>query len=329
MALNCRGRQLIGGRQKVMLLARTTAGAAAVATFAAGAIGVGGVAWVPTQLPALRRPVGDGAVAASAGLGAVPSGCSRTLSGMAAVAGGVAAALTTSALASGVLARSRRAGRSRRRSQPMGVSIPSQQVENYMVILIEKPDGQRFQVEAKPSDSIRTVKVMIQVEIGVAEDQQELALEGCQLSDTMKVSECGINEGTCLNLTITEGLSAESSDEDAAAETPVAEGELRVYVSCTNGSSKKQRIMLDIPKEEKGEALKIMAYKHFCDSLEHIKNLSKDDYGLFLVKGEWEGPKGPIRVLTRDERVKERLPVENGLSGGEELVFASLIYYEL
>lgn len=194
-----------------------------------------------------------------------------------------------------------------------------------MAILVEKPDGVKAQVEVKGSDKVKVIKAMLQMELGVAEELQDLSYADMPLEDDYTVADCGILQGSTLRLQVREEA-IELRPEQGAIEGDVC---VRIFVKCDISVSKSKVIALDVPKSDTMKDVKEKAYEAFTAIQENFKELKPRGYGLFLVKGPTVGDRGQLRYLRRDERIDEKKTLEeNGLSGGEELIFANLFWCE-
>jgi hypothetical protein len=69
----------------------------------------------------------------------------------------------------------------------------------------------------------------------------------------------------------------------------------------------------------------------FRDKVPFLCDSPPKEYGLFLLDGTpVADSRGNLRWLKKSERLKETQTVaENGLEGGEELVFANLMWLDL
>jgi len=212
----------------------------------------------------------------------------------------------------------------------MAVALQQQDEEGgeaYVTVLVEQPDGEILQVEGKPSDKIRVLKVMIQLQIGADEDKQELIIEAetgsnVMLKDEQTLANCGIEEGTKLKLTIAE----DAPDGDDPNEAP--EGSTRIFVKCDISPGKMKLVTLYAGPNETGKEIKERAYAYFCKVQPVFQSTPKSDFGLFLPKTPVMDEIGNLRYLLRSEQIPEKAvgAADMGLSGDEELIFANLFF---
>mmetsp|Transcript_16394 Transcript_16394/g.42341 ORF Transcript_16394/g.42341 Transcript_16394/m.42341 type:complete len:302 (-) Transcript_16394:49-954(-) len=205
---------------------------------------------------------------------------------------------------------------------------PAAGAAKYINLVITSEDGGKMQVELKDQDTVKVLKAMINMDLGVPEELQDLTFSGTLLDEDTKIADCGLKEGSAVLLKVREN--EDEVQDDAPAVTTI-DGEVccRITVKCEMGVGKAKRISLDVPMTDSILEVKQKAYDEFILANESIRDLPINDYGLFLLKSDQADENGQLRWLRRDERMKEKKTVdENGLLGGEELVFASLFWYE-
>lgn len=207
-----------------------------------------------------------------------------------------------------------------------GASAPP--LAKYVNLIITSDNGGKLQVEIKETDTVRVLKAMINMNLGLPEEQQDLSFGGKALAESEVISECGLKEGSTVLLKVQEEEKADAEDDAPVVSTIDGEVCCRISVKCEMGVGKARIIKLDVPLTDTITDAKKKAYEEFIVGNESIRDLPMSEYGLFLLKGE-QMENGQLRWLRRDERMKEKKTVEeNGLKGGEELIFASLFWYE-
>jgi len=214
-------------------------------------------------------------------------------------------------------------GRKHWRMTAAATSELSPEESSYLALLVNTPEGKTLQIEILPSDTIKALKAMVQVESRVADNMQELTFEGKVLEDSDIISEAGLESASRIDLTVKEADSTDIED------TPVPEGCIRITVRPGPGEDDGTGCTLDVPLTNTGKELRDMIYKELGKSVDHIQKIGVDEYGVFLLESLDIDADGQVRHLTRDERIKELKTVEeNGLEGGERLVFANLFFFD-
>jgi len=230
----------------------------------------------------------------------------------------VAALVSASATFLGAKSRRCRSGATR---CAVGTGVGS---DDYVLLVVVKPDGVKVQVEVGKRDQIRVLKAVLNTKLDVADDQQELTLpDGTKLLDDVRLDEVGLTNGSFLNLALIE------QEDEVEAPVVIVDGEacLRLYVVCDVAGRRSMRIPIDAPGSDAVGDLKAKAHELICAKTDAIAR-TLEDYGLFIPNGPTMDDTGKLRYLRREERLKEtKTLVENGLKGGEEIVFASLFFY--
>lgn len=196
----------------------------------------------------------------------------------------------------------------------------------YVIVVVEKPDGESMQVEARPADQVRVLKAMIQLETGIDEDKQELCIAAesgdTRLDDDALLADSGIEEGTKLILKV-----AEAKDEEEEEEEVIPEGSVRIYVKCDVAPGKVKRIPLYVMPTDLVQDVKLRAYDELRKENPALGDLPVRHYGLFQLQGEVMDEIGNLRWLKRDERWGDKLPISDfSPEGDEELILANLFW---
>jgi len=254
-------------------------------------------------------------------------------SGLAARAvAGIAAAFGATGVVISATSRSLRHRRRQTRSARVVVAAESSddvpEGQSYMPLLVKQENGDDVQIEVRGIDTVNVVKAMLQMQLGIAEDKQELTFADMPLEDNFAVMDYGIQEGSTLILNVAQEAEVEEEEEE---EIPVEiDGEpcIRVFVKCEVTVTKTLTIPMDVKLSETVKELKARAYAEFVAEASYMARNSARDYGLFILK---HGPtmleRGNLRMLEKDERVADKLTIEeSGLKGGEELFCAFLMY---
>jgi len=200
--------------------------------------------------------------------------------------------------------------------------------QNYMPILVKQNDGTEVAVEVRGADTVRVLKTMIQMQLGISEDRQELTFADMVLEDGFAVMDYGVQEGATLTLNVVEETAQQTEDEPEAPTTIDGEPCIRVFVKCEVNITKTLVIPVDVTLTEKVRDLKVKALKEFAVENQSMSRNSPSEYGLFILK---HGPTlladGNLRMLERDERIKDTLSIEDSvLEGGEEVFCANMIF---
>ncbi|OLQ09818.1 hypothetical protein AK812_SmicGene6559 [Symbiodinium microadriaticum] len=128
----------------------------------------------------------------------------------------------------------------------------------------------------------------------------EVSYDGTQLDDDLVLTEIDLKEGSKIQVKV---LEADEVDEpEPNPEAPQTQ-------------------------ENVGD-LKLEAYEQFREKVPFLCDLAARQYGLFLLDGTpTTDSRGNLRYLKKSERLNEKQTVEeNGLEGGEELIFGSLAW---
>eukprot|EP00438_Fugacium_kawagutii_P019083 Skav234711 [mRNA] locus=scaffold634:48706:49518:+ [translate_table: standard] len=215
-------------------------------------------------------------------------------------------------------ARGARGGRQRR-----VVRLAEADPSSYVPILLEMEEGKAYQIEARPKDSVKTLKAVLNLELGLAEQAIELSSDGKVLTDEMELTEVDLKEGSKLQMKVLE------VEEDALSSGTGDDSTIRIFVK-VDSSGKTTKLTLNLDPEEGMEDVKLEAYEQFRDKVPFLCDSPVTEYGLFLLDGTpVEDSRGNLRWLKKDEYLKEDKTVaENGLEGGEEIVFANLMWLD-
>lgn len=203
--------------------------------------------------------------------------------------------------------------------QLLGTTDPN----SYVPILLEMEEGKAYQIEARPKDTVKTLKAVLNLELGVAEQAIQLSFDGDVLSDEMELTEVDLKEGSKLQMKVVE------VEEDATESSGDTEG-IRIVIK-VDSAGKTTKVTLNLDPEEGIEDVKLEAYEQFRDKVPFLCDSPVSGYGLFLLDGTpVADSRGNLRWLKKSERLKESKTVaENGLEGGEELVFANLMWLDV
>ena len=194
---------------------------------------------------------------------------------------------------------------------------------SYVPILLEMEEGKAYQIEARPKDTVKTLKAVLNLELGVAEQAIQLSFDGDVLSDEMALTEVDLKEGSKLQMKVVE------VEEDATESSGDTDG-IRIVIK-VDSAGKTTKVTLNLDPEEGIEDVKLEAYEQFRDKVPFLCDAPVSGYGLFLLDGTpVADSRGNLRWLKKSERLKESKTVaENGLEGGEELVFANLMWLDV
>ncbi len=194
---------------------------------------------------------------------------------------------------------------------------------SYVPILLEMEEGKAYQIEARPKDTVKTLKAVLNLELGVAEQAIQLSFDGDVLSDEMALTEVDLKEGSKLQMKVVE------VEEDATESSGDTDG-IRIVIK-VDSAGKTTKVTLNLDPEEGIEDVKLEAYEQFRDKVPFLCDSPVSGYGLFLLDGTpVADSRGNLRWLKKSERLKESKTVaENGLEGGEELVFANLMWLDV
>lgn len=209
------------------------------------------------------------------------------------------------------------------RRQPGVVRLAEADPSSYVAILLEMEEGKAYQIEARPKDSVKTLKAVLNLELGLAEQAIELSSDGKVLTDEMELTEVDLKEGSKLQMKVLEV-------EDDALSSGTGDGNtIRIFIK-VDSSGKTTKLTLNLDPEEGMEDVKLEAYEQFRDKVPFLCDSPVTEYGLFLLDGTpVEDSRGNLRWLKKDEHLKEDKTVaENGLEGGEEIVFANLMWLD-
>lgn len=80
-------------------------------------------------------------------------------------------------------------------------------------------EGKAYQIEARPKDTVKTLKAVLNLELGFAEQAIQLSFDGKVLSDEMELTEVDLKEGSKLQMEVVEvteeAVSSSSGEGDA------------------------------------------------------------------------------------------------------------------
>jgi len=249
------------------------------------------------------------------------------------VAVGFAATLGVGAAALSAGRHSSRGLRHRRATACTRVSraAAKKEADEYFPVNILQGDN-KMSFEIRGKDKVGVLKNMFQMTNAVPVEKQELSFAGMVLDDDTTVMECGIEEGSTLTLTFEEEPEDEAGKEAPRPETIDGEPCIRVYVSCDVSVNKEMRVPVDAKLSQTVREAKLAAFKEFVAEQRSMGAGTNrlNDFGLFDIKhGPVRQPDGNFRQLKRDERVRDKLTVEeSGLKDGQELAFIILVYAE-
>jgi len=217
--------------------------------------------------------------------------------------------------------------RRRLRQTVKAMDIKTAEGENYVPILIERADGSKIQVEVRPSDTVKVLKAMIAVKIGVAEAFQELAASGMKMEDVCLMSEYEMEEGSVYTLTELK----EEEKEEVLRSPDAKEGEVvtRIYVTCDATFGKKiKKVAMDVIATDTIKDIKVRAYNELAISTESLKKKEPRYFGLFIPQSPVTTETGNLRYLSRaEERLPETSTTEEvGLKGDEEMLLVDLFW---
>jgi len=197
--------------------------------------------------------------------------------------------------------------------------------ENYVPILVKRADGSKIQVEVRPSDTVKVLKAMIAIKIGVSESFQELTASGVKMEDVCLMSEYDIEEGSQYTLTEL------AEDEEEVVLSTAKDGEVvkRIYISCDANFGKKiKKVTMDVSATDTIKDIKVRAYNELATQIHSLRKKEPRFFGLFIPKSPVQLENGNLRYLSRSE---ERLPEsstteEAGLKGDEEMLMVDLFW---
>jgi len=192
-------------------------------------------------------------------------------------------------------------------------------------ILVEIEGDKAYQIEVRPSDTAKIVKAVLNLELGISEYLMEVSYDGKPLDDDLVLTEIDLKEGSKIQVKVLEADEVEEPEpnpEDATG--------LRIFIK-VDGPGKATKLTLDVDPQENVGDLKLEAYEQFREKVPFLCDLAARQYGLFLLDGTpTADSRGNLRYLKKSERLNEKQTIEeNGLEGGEELVFGSLAWMEL
>lgn len=196
---------------------------------------------------------------------------------------------------------------------------------SYVPILVEIEGDKAYQIEVRPSDTAKIVKAVLNLELGISEYLMEVSYDGKPLDDDLVLTEIDLKEGSKIQVKVLEADEVEEPEpnpEDATG--------LRIFIK-VDGPGKATKLTLDVDPQENVGDLKLEAYEQFREKVPFLCDLAARQYGLFLLDGTpTADSRGNLRYLKKSERLNEKQTIEeNGLEGGEELVFGSLAWMEL
>mmetsp|Transcript_93489 Transcript_93489/g.227126 ORF Transcript_93489/g.227126 Transcript_93489/m.227126 type:complete len:149 (+) Transcript_93489:3-449(+) len=147
-----------------------------------------------------------------------------------------------------------------------------------------------------------------------------VAMEGIMLG------QMGIKEGSKLQLAVRE-LNEEEAEALALKEGQVG---VRVFIKCDAGAGgREKRIPLDVMPSDLAGDVKKRAFQELAKIMEAYVGADARDFGLYILQSPPTDAKGQLRYLKREERLREKMTVkENGIKGGEDILFASLFWSE-
>lgn len=207
------------------------------------------------------------------------------------------------------------------------MDIKTPEGENYVPILIERADSSKVQVEVRPSDTVKVLKAMIALKIGVSEGLLELAVSGMKMEDVCLMSEYNIEEGSVYTLT-----ELKEEEREEVIRSPAAkEGEVvtRIYVTCDASFGKKtKKVAMDVIATDTIKDIKVRAYNELAVNVDSLRKKQPRYFGLFIPQSPVTTETGNLRYLSRSE---ERLPEtstteEVGLKGDEEMLLVDLFW---
>jgi len=200
-----------------------------------------------------------------------------------------------------------------------------QDPSNYVPILVDIENDKAYQIEVRPMDSARIVKAVLNLELGLSEQLMELSFDGEKLDDDTVLTDIELKEGSKLQLKV---LEADEVDEELL--DPSEASGLRIVIK-VDGPGKATKLTLDVDPQENVGELKLEAYDQLKDKSPFLDDVAARHYGLFILDGTpTADSRGNLRYLKKSERLNEKQTVEeNGIKGGEEIVFASLAWLEL
>merc|ERR1740138_210535 len=187
--------------------------------------------------------------------------------------------------------------------------------EEYLLLTVIAEDGTRIPVEARPMDTVKVVKAMVELEIGVGKEDQQLLLGDRRLPENATLSEMGIEKDLELKLVIIKVADVVDAEEDEVAEDCV-----RVVVKCQTTSGKYKDVKLDLLRTDATEVAKDRALEKLKTWDENLEGLAGKDFGLFIPQeavGYIERPdnKQSLRPMKKKERLKDSATLEeNGVS---------------
>lgn len=226
-------------------------------------------------------------------------------------------------VALGLRVPARNAARSGRFRQPSSVQRRAKQTDpnSYVPILLEMEDGQAYSVEARPKDTVKTLKCVVNLELGFAEQAIQFSVEDEVLADDATLSTIDLKEGSKLQMKLLE------VEEDVETDSP-GDG-VRLFVK-VDSAGKTTKVTLNLDPDETIESVKLEAYEQFREKVPFLCDFPPSEYGLFLLDGTpVADSRGNLRWLKKSELLKEQETVaQNGLAGGEELTFANLMWYD-
>jgi len=253
----------------------------------------------------------------------IGAGYQRACHGSAAVAAGVLAAVVhrSSLLQLQSRRRLRKSAHAVAKTQPEG--------ENYVPILVERADGSKIQVEVRPSDTVKVLKAMIAIKIGVSEAFQELTASGMKMEDVCLMSEYNIEEGSLYTLT-----ELKEDEQEVVLSPEAKEGEefTRIYVTCDAAFGKKtKKLAMDVSPTDTIKDIKVRAYNELAISIESLRKKQPRYFGLFIPKSPVQTENGNLRYLSRsEERLAETSTTEEvGLKGDEEMLLVDLFWTKM
>ncbi|CAK0910046.1 unnamed protein product, partial [Prorocentrum cordatum] len=146
-----------------------------------------------------------------------PRAAARLAEARAAAAGcAYGACRATAAAAFGGFVAAAARGRRRGRATTRRVQAPVAKAEEYLLISVVAEDGTRIPVEARPMDTVKVVKAMVELEIGVSKEDQKLLLGERQLPEDATLSEVGIDKDLELKLVVIKAADIVESEAEAS-----------------------------------------------------------------------------------------------------------------
>eukprot|EP00441_Pelagodinium_beii_P024467 CAMPEP_0197660948 /NCGR_PEP_ID=MMETSP1338-20131121/51159_1 /TAXON_ID=43686 ORGANISM="Pelagodinium beii, Strain RCC1491" /NCGR_SAMPLE_ID=MMETSP1338 /ASSEMBLY_ACC=CAM_ASM_000754 /LENGTH=309 /DNA_ID=CAMNT_0043238407 /DNA_START=75 /DNA_END=1001 /DNA_ORIENTATION=- len=198
--------------------------------------------------------------------------------------------------------------------------------KDYLPIIVQMPDGEQYQIEVRPIDTVAVMKVVLALEMSWDENFVEVLQDGERLEHETVLKDIGLKEGSFFVVEYAE----EEANEAIALKNSAPEGHVRITVVADRFSGD-LRHTVDVPEDALVKDVKKQVYAHFATKIAILReSLTADDFYLFqLLKSKTDFDGHPRQKFFRDERVHDVMTIkEAGVDGKRELHLMHTKHYK-